>query len=438
VVTQPKGASFTIEGDVFKWQKWQFRMTFNYREGMVLHGVTYDGRPLFYRVSLSDMSVPYADPRPPFHKKQAFDLGDTGAGLVANDLKLGCDCLGAIAYIDGLIADDKGRPLWKKNAVCVHEQDAGLLWKHTNYRTQRAAVVRKRELVLQSIITVSNYEYILAFMFDQAGELSYEVRATGILSTQPIDPEVNVPWGTVVHDGVLATYHQHILSLRIDPELDGDSKNSLVYEEVKPMPVDPKTNPHGNGYIGYGNTIETSGGYDLDASLNRVYKIQSSTKINPVNNKKVGYKIHVPPMQPIVANENSFHNQRADFADHPIYVTKFRENQLFAGGQYTNQNKQSTGLRKWSSRKDPVRDEDIVVWVQFGLQHVPRCEDFPVMPAEIIKVSLKPVNFFTKNPAIDVPPSTQAFNRSTLIETASPQQACEGGRCERGSNGSRL
>ena len=111
IVTQPNGASFKTQGDVIRWQKWEMRLTFNYREGMVLHEISYDKRPLFNRVSLSDMSVPYADPRPPFHKKQAFDLGDTGAGLMANDLKLGCDCLGAIAYKDGVISDDQGRPV---------------------------------------------------------------------------------------------------------------------------------------------------------------------------------------------------------------------------------------------------------------------------------------------------------------------------------------
>lgn len=414
-VVQPEGASFTIEGDVIKWQKWEMRSSFNYREGIVLHDISYDGRPLFYRVSLSDMSVPYADPRPPFHKKQAFDLGDVGAGLMANDLKLGCDCLGAIAYKDGVIADDQGRPVVKRNAMCIHEQDGGLLWKHTNYRSGRPVVVRRRELVIQSIITVSNYEYILAFIFDQAGEMNYEVRATGILSTQPIDPGVEVPYGTVVHDGVLAGYHQHILSLRIDPELDGDKQNSLVYEETSPLPRHPDTNPHGNGYIGTRTTIAKSGGYDLDAKKNRVFMIENPNKKNHVNGKNVAYKIQVPAVQPLLAEENSFHYKRADFADHHVYVTKFREEELFAGGQYTNQNKVSSGVRKWAARNEDVSNEDIVVWVQFGLQHVPRIEDFPVMPVETVKVAFKPVNFFTRNPAIDVPPSTQEFNKSVLL-----------------------
>lgn len=137
-VVQPEGTSYSIDADnVLQWQKWSMRVGFNYREGLLLRDVRYEGRPIFYRVSLSEMTVPYADPRKPYHRKQAFDLGDIGAGLVANDLALGCDCLGSITYLDGLVADPNGEPLVKKNAVCVHEQDAGIGWKHTNYRTER-------------------------------------------------------------------------------------------------------------------------------------------------------------------------------------------------------------------------------------------------------------------------------------------------------------
>ena len=95
-VVQPEGPSYSIDGNVVKWQKWHFRVGYNYREGVTLHDIRYDGRSVFYRLSLSDMFVPYADPRPPYHRKSAFDFGDVGAGITANNLKLGCDCLGVI------------------------------------------------------------------------------------------------------------------------------------------------------------------------------------------------------------------------------------------------------------------------------------------------------------------------------------------------------
>ncbi|KAM3413903.1 Amine oxidase [Cercospora zeina] len=425
-VVQPEGASFSVEeqntSSIVRWQKWEMRVGFNQREGMVVHNVRYDGRELFYRLALSDMNIPYADPRAPFHRKSAFDLGDAGAGLMANDLKLGCDCLGSIHYLSATLADDKGNPLDMPNVVCIHEQDGGIGWKHTNYRTGRAAVVRNRELVLQSIITVANYEYIMAFMFNQAGELSYEVRATGILSTQPIDEGIEVPWGTVVHPGVLASHHQHIFSLRVDPMIDGH-QNRLVYDEAHPLPRS-ELNPHGTGYFSQETLIEASGGYDIDYSANRIFKIQNAHKRNPVNNKPVAYKIHAPPFQKILADTDSFNYKRAEFSDHNIYATKYRDDELYAGGKYTNQSRGGTGVRSWADRKDNIVDEDLVLFVQFGINHLPRIEDFPVMPCEVIKVAFKPVNFFDKNPALDVPPSTQDFNNSVLLsENASKVEA---------------
>jgi len=377
----------------------------------------YDNRSLFYRLSLSDMNIPYADPRHPFHKKSAFDLGDVGAGLTSNNLKLGCDCLGSIQYLSAQLSDENGDVMDMENVVCIHEQDGGIGWKHSNYRTNRAAVARSRELVLQSILTVANYEYILAFIFNQAGEMHYEVRASGILSTQPIDEDLTVPWGTVVHPGVVAPHHQHFFSLRVDPAIDGHS-NRLVYSEAHPMELD-SLNPHGNGYTVNETVISKSGGYDNDFNANRVFKIQNAAVRNPVNGLPVAYKLHVPPFQPMLSHETSYNHKRAEFADRAIYAVSYRDGsgELYAGGRYTNQSRGGTGVRSWAARGDDIKDKDFVLFISFGINHVPRIEDFPVMPCEILKVSFKPVNFFTKNPALDVPPSEQAFNESTLLSS---------------------
>ena len=375
------------------------------------------------------MNIPYADPRSPIHRKAAFDLGDVGAGTMANNLKLGCDCLGSIHYLSAVLSDDKGQPFPMENVVCVHEQDAGIGWKHTNYRTGRAAVVRNRELVVQSIITVANYEYIMAFIFNQAGEVTYEIRATGILSTQPIDEGIDVPWGTVVHPGVLATYHQHIFSLRVDPAIEGHD-NRLVYDEVHPM-ARSEFNPHGVGYTVKETVVEESSGLDIDYDSNRTFQIQNVSVRNPVNGKPVAYKIHAPAFQKMVSDQDSYNHKRAEFADHNIYVTKYQDGELYAGGKYTNQSRGGEGVRAWAGRKENVKDTDLVVYVQLGLQHIPRIEDFPVMPCEILKVAFKPVNFFDKNPALDVPPSSQDFNQSSLV-SQHPQAAAEAMTGEKG------
>jgi primary-amine oxidase len=205
-------------------------------------------------------------------------------------------------------------------------------------------------------------------MFNQAGEWTYEVRATGILSTQPIDEGLEVPWGTVVHPGVLATHHQHIFSLRVDPMLDGHA-NRLVYDEAHPMPRSD-FNPHGTGYTVQETLIQTSGGYDLDTDANRTFKIQNAAVRNPINGKPVAYKIHAPPFQKILSDSDSFNYKRAEFSDHNIYAVSYRDDELYSGGKYTNQSRGGTGVRAWADRKDSIVDNDLVVFVQFGINHV--------------------------------------------------------------------
>lgn len=265
----------------------------------------------------------------------------------------------------------------------------------------------------------------MAFQFNTAAELHYEVRATGILSTQPIDHDldkVGVPFGTVVHPGVLAAHHQHIFSLRVDPMIDG-LENKLSYSEAHPLPISP-ANQHGHGYTVTDHPVTHSSGLDLAPNLNRVFKISNPSIRNPINNAPVGYKISAPPFQPILAHPSSFNFRRAEFSDHAIYVTTHSDRELYAGGWYTNQSRGGTGVRAWADRRDDLtQNADIVVWIQFGINHVPRIEDFPVMPVEILKVALKPVNFFERNPAADVPASTQRFNQSTLVAKQHAQGA---------------
>ncbi|KAI1390429.1 copper amine oxidase [Hypoxylon trugodes] len=422
-VVQPEGPSFKTRGNHLTWEKWSFRVGFNYREGLTLHDIRYDGRSLFYRLSLAEMFVPYGDPRAPYPRKAAFDLGNDGAGINANNLKLGCDCLGTIKYFDAWHNTQFGEPLKLPNIICCHEQDDGILWKHANFRTRNAVVTRSRILVLQTIITVSNYEYIFAFQFCQDASIFYEIRATGILSTVPhnIDQKGDIPYGTVVAPGVMAPYHQHLFSLRIDPAIDGRN-NTLAIEESKSMPIgDPAIhNPFGVGYYTEHRFVEQEGGLDLDVSKARVFKFLNENKINPITGTPVGYKLLAHPSQMLLSHPDSFHAKRSEFCQHAVWVTRYEDDDHFPAGRYTMQSTGGDGIASAIQKRDAygaaqsVRNSDIVVWHTFGMTHNPRIEDWPVMPNEKITVGLKPVNFFTGNPGIDVPVSTQENNKSVL------------------------
>ena len=137
-INQPEGPSFEVEGHQVRWQKWSFVIGFNAREGLTLHHLRYNDegrdRSILYRASLTEMVVPYGDPGATQRRKNAFDVGEYGMGMCANSLELGCDCLGLIHYFDAHLCDSRGEPLTIKNAICMHEEDYGILWKHTDRR----------------------------------------------------------------------------------------------------------------------------------------------------------------------------------------------------------------------------------------------------------------------------------------------------------------
>ncbi|TVY55623.1 Copper amine oxidase 1 [Lachnellula cervina] len=417
-VSQPDGPSFTVTDEsLVEWQKWKFRVGFNHREGATIHDVRYDGRSVMYRLSISEMTVPYADARAPFQRKQAFDFGDGGAGTCANNLELGCDCLGHIKYFDSTTTTPDGTTSISRNVVCLHEQDNGIGWKHTNWRTGRAVVTRNRELIVQFIITLANYEYIFAYKFDQAGGITVETRATGIVSVVNIDPGKTSDYGNVVSAGALAQNHQHIFAVRMDPAVDGPD-NTVIVEESHPVPFSPERNPAGNFYEIQQTPILTSQGLDAAPQHNRVIKIVNNGKRNPISGKPVGYKFTPAPTQKLLAQPGSIQARRAQFTNHHVWVTKYKDGELFAGGRYTLQSRDEVnGVADAAKRGDAVEDTDVVVWNVFGLTHNPRVEDWPVMPVEIHQLHIKPADFFSANPAIDVPSNKNLSSK--LVEKES-------------------
>ena len=231
-ITQAEGASFEVKGWGVSWQKWRLRVGFTPREGLVIHNVGYEDkgrvRPVLYRAALSDMVVPYGDPSKDHYRKNAFDAGEYGIGSLTNSLTLGCDCLGEIYYFDAVLNDGRGEPFVIPNAVCMHEEDYGILWKHTDWRTNQTEVRRSRRLVVSSIATVGNYEYGFFWYFYQDGTIQQEIKLTGIINTAAVPEGENPKYGTLVAPQLVGHIHQHFFNFRLDMDVDGG--NNSVYE----------------------------------------------------------------------------------------------------------------------------------------------------------------------------------------------------------------
>ncbi|CUM68462.1 uncharacterized protein PRCAT00006187001 [Priceomyces carsonii] len=421
LIEQFEGPSFSTNQNEVSWQNWKFRVGWNPREGLVFYNIRFDGRSIFYRLALNEMTVPYGDPRSPFHRKQVYDLGDSGFGSNANSLGLGCDCLGFIKYFDGAITNSVGEPVKLKNVICMHEVDNGIQWKHTNYRApQVSSIVRKRELVIQTIATVSNYEYILMYYFDQAANIRLEVRATGILSTVPSKKDALLPFATRLGTAIQAHNHQHIFNLRIDPAMDSYTNNSIVFEDVVPSDenVDKFKDPFGVCFVAKPQTVKSPGAFDFNLETGRYFKMTNPNVLNKTSLKPIGYRLWHITSQMMLMKPGSYNVQRGRYCTKPFWVTKYNDGELYAAGEYTNQSTHDSGLGIWAARNEDIENDDCVLWHTFSLTHIPRPEDFPVMPVDMLSLELRPSGFFDKNPALSVPRSNPIVNRSKKVDNS--------------------
>ncbi len=194
-----------------------------------------------------------------------------------------------------------------------------------------------------------------------------------------IDPGKTSPWGNIVSSGALAQNHQHLFCIRIDPAIDGYA-NTVVAEESLPMPLSKEINPYGSGYEVRGKPITRSTFFDASPQTNLTVKMTNPSKLNPVSGKPVAYKFIPTASQLLLAHPDSVMAKRAQFAQHHIWVTKYKDGELWAGGEFTNMSqKEVDGVADAVARNENVENDDVVVWHTFGLTHNPRVEDWPVM-----------------------------------------------------------
>jgi len=401
-ITQHDGPSFQVDGHHLTWQKWDLRIGFTAREGLVLHRISYAGRSIIHRASLSEMFVPYGDPGPMHYRKLVLDEGEYGIGLLTNSLELGCDCLGEIAYLDGVVNDNDGKAVVMPNAICLHEEDHGIAWKHTDFRTGYAEVRRMRRMVVSSIVTVGNYEYGYYWYLYQDGTIEYEIKLSGVISNGVVADGVKPEHGVVVAPGVYGPHHQHFFNVRLDMAVDGTANR--VYEVTPTADPEGPENIVGNAWRAKEVLIadETMARREADPLAGRYWKVVNDNVKNELG-QPVAYKLMPNHTIRPFAHPGSAVARRAPFMFNPIWVTAYDRDELFATGDYPNQAAGGAGLPAFAARERNLTDTDVVVWFTFGTNHVARPEDWPVMPVHPIGFKLAPAGFFVGNPALDNP-----------------------------------
>jgi primary-amine oxidase len=410
-IIQPEGPGFTVDDGCLRWGPWQLRVSMHPIEGLVLHEICYiegdRARPVIYRASMAEMVVPYGSASANHWWKNAFDAGEGGLGKMANSLELGCDCLGEIVYLDAVQVAEDGTASTLPRAICLHEEDYGILWKHTDAAAGTAEVRRSRRMVVSFIATVSNYDYGFFWYFYLDGTIAAEVKLTGIIQTQAVPAGTRVPYAEPVTPDLAGPHHQHMFCFRLDMCVDGPA-NSVYEVDAVPVPRGPG-NPHGNAFTARATLLETESAARRMAAPERAryWKIVNRSSLNACG-EPVAYKLIPQASAPLLAQDTAAITARAAFATRHLWVTPARADEQRPAGDFPNQHPGGAGLPAWTAADRPVADTDIVLWHTVGTTHFCRPEDFPVMPCEYAGFTLKPAGFFDRNPALDLAPPPRA------------------------------
>jgi primary-amine oxidase len=407
-VSLPEGPSYEIRDGEVIWQNWHFRFGRHPREGLVLYTVGYEDhgrvRPILYRAALSEMIVPYGDPGPAWFFRNAFDEGEYGIGHMTYPEEPGTDAPPDAQFFSALFADERGEPFEIPRAVALYERDGGLLWKHVDEKTEINQSRRARELVLQWIATVGNYEYGFNWVFHQDGTLQMDVVLTGIMEPKALAAAgQHDAYGHLVAPDIEAVHHQHFFNFRLDLDVDGARDNSVVEMNTVPLPPG-KENPYENAFVAREQVLRTEqdGMRNLNMQTARVWKVINRSSRNAVG-QPVGYAL-VPEENAVpYASAESSMRKRAGFLNAQLWVTPYDPAERYAAGDYVSQSQGGDGLVRWVKANRPIDGKDVVLWYTLGVTHVPRPEDWPVMPVVHTGFKLVPTGFFDRNPGLDLP-----------------------------------
>jgi primary-amine oxidase len=293
-------------------------------------------------------------------------------------------------------------------AVGIYERDGGLLWKHYEGYSEHNESRRARQLVIFFIATIGNYDYAINWIFNQDGTLEVDTALTGIMLPRGVR-EVKVDEqgdryssGHFVSANIVAPHHQHFFCFRLDFDVDGQN-NSLEEMNTHAMPAGPG-NPALNGMIMEETPLRS------EREAQRQINMQSARAwviLNPSVKNQYGQTssyVLVPGANalPYVALQ-SLVRRRAGFINHHFWATRYHAAEMYAAGAYPNQSRGGDGLSHWVVNNEPLVNQDVVVWYTLGVTHIPRPEEWPVMPVTHVGFKMIPAGFFSRNPALDVP-----------------------------------
>jgi primary-amine oxidase len=418
-ISQPMGASFQIKNGEVSWQNWQFRFRIDQRIGPVINLVRFEDhgrmRSVMYEGSLSELYVPYMDPSNGWNNRVFIDAGEFyGTGGILKPLRSGLDCPANASYFDRLSADEHGAPKIISQVVCLFERTGNdPAWRHSENNVAYGAP--GRELVLRSAAVIGNYDYLMDWRFEQDGTIDVAVGATGVIETKASTQknaaghamdhsgmDMPMDYGQFVAENTIGVNHDHFFSYRLDMDVDGPDNSFMADRMVQQLlPSDPmRTSIWAVKHMIAAR--EKDAIMDIHLETPSMWLFINPNVKGPLG-YPTGYEIMPGATAKSLMSPGDLPQKLGAFSEHQFWVTPYDPTQRYAAGVYPTSSKATDGLAVWTQANRPIENTDLVGWYTLGFHHMPRAEDWPVMPTMWHHFQIRPFNFFAANPVLDLP-----------------------------------
>uniref|UniRef100_A0A8D0L4E8 Amine oxidase n=1 Tax=Sphenodon punctatus TaxID=8508 RepID=A0A8D0L4E8_SPHPU len=401
---EPRGLRYSILDSHVVYQSWSFTFGMNVNTGPHLFDIRFNGERIVYELSLQEAVAIYGSNCPGGMVARFMD-GSFGIGKFSYELVRGVDCPYSATYVDRYYLIESNIPKRNKNSFCLFEQDMSVpLRRHySNYGSLYYGGIAKYALVLRSVSTLINYDYIWDFIFYQNGAMEVKVHATGyILSSFFVSR--GTEHGNKVGEHTLGTIHNHLINYKVDLDVGG-IKNSLValdmeFEDVE-APWSKEHHIQRPKLVRNILALEDKAAFPLDGKVPR-YLHFASNRENKWGHQR-GYRIQIVSFAGDALPEASTMEKSLSWGRYKLAVTKRKEEEPTSTCIY-NQNDPWEPTVTFANFIDneTIVSEDLVAWVSVGFLHVPHAEDIPntVTVGNGVGFFLRPFNYFDVDPSV--------------------------------------
>ena len=201
--------------------------------GMQIYDIKFNGERIIYELSLQEAAATYGGYYPAPSWSNVLD-GNWGMGSASYEMARGVDCPNTATFFDVVHMYGASKPRTFRNAVCVFELNTGMpLRRHYENNFMGGykfyGGMANQVLVLRTVATVYNYDYVFDFIFYQNGVIEVKISASGYILGAFYDSNSD-PYSYLLHSDFTSGTHDHLINYKVDFDVGG-RKNS--YETIE-------------------------------------------------------------------------------------------------------------------------------------------------------------------------------------------------------------